>query len=74
MNKLLADFRLLAVREYGMADCFVCPPRQPLWMHELTPLDIMPVDEWPAYGWDEDAEEYDASPDDDPDNYMDDAE
>ena len=34
----------------------------------------MPVDEWPAYGWDEESEEYDASPDDDPDNYMDDAE
>lgn len=32
--------------------------------------DPMPCEEWDAYGWDDEAEEYDASPPDDPDDYM----
>jgi hypothetical protein len=34
----------------------------------------MPAEEWDAYGWVEEAEEYNSSPEDDPDNYMDEAE
>jgi len=34
----------------------------------------MPGEEWDAYGWNDDAEEYDASPSDDPDDWRDEAE
>lgn len=34
---------------------------------------LMPCEEWDAYGWDDEEEEYDASPPDDPDEWRDEA-
>ena len=35
---------------------------------------MMPVEEWEAYGWDEDEEQFIADGPDDPDNWIDESE
>lgn len=42
-------------------------------MERATNRSLMPCEEWDAYGWDDEAEEYDASPLDNPDDYLDEA-
>lgn len=34
---------------------------------------MTPIEEWDAYGWNDEAEDYDASPPDDPDEWRDEA-